>query len=71
MRLEPNQFWTYWEWAFDQQGFLYGGILALILAVLGFLVGYIVSTLVFAAAWLVVVVRLRDEVHAGEVSLQS
>lgn len=45
MRLEPNQFWTYWEWAFDQQGFLYGGILALILAVLGFLVGYIVSTI--------------------------
>lgn len=45
MRLEPNQFWTYWEWAFERSGFLYGGILALILAILGFLVGYIVSTI--------------------------
>jgi O-antigen/teichoic acid export membrane protein len=37
----------------------------------GAAVAVLVSTLVFAAAWLVVVVRLRDEVHAGEVSLQS
>jgi hypothetical protein len=29
-----------------------------------------VSTLAFAAAWLVVVLRLHDEVAAGEVSLQ-
>ena len=36
----------------------------------GAAVAVLVSTLVFAAAWLVVVVRLRDEVHAGEVSLQ-
>ena len=36
----------------------------------GAAVAVLVSTLVFAAAWLVVVARLRDEVHAGEVSLQ-
>jgi O-antigen/teichoic acid export membrane protein len=36
----------------------------------GAAVAVLVSTLVFAAAGLVVVVRLRDEVHAGEVSLQ-
>ncbi len=41
----------------------------------GAAVAVLVSTLVFAAAWLVVILRLRDEVHAaepgGEVSLQS
>jgi hypothetical protein len=35
----------------------------------------LVSTLVFAAAWFVVILRLRDEVHGSElgseVSLQS
>ena len=31
----------------------------------GAAVGVLVSTLVFAAAWLVVVLRLRDEVHAS------
>jgi O-antigen/teichoic acid export membrane protein len=36
----------------------------------GAAVAVLLSTLVFAAAWLVVVARLRDEVHAGEVSLQ-
>jgi O-antigen/teichoic acid export membrane protein len=37
----------------------------------GAAVAVLASTLVFAAAWVVVVARLRDEVHAGEVSLQS
>jgi O-antigen/teichoic acid export membrane protein len=36
----------------------------------GAAVAVLASTLVFAAAWVVVVARLRDEVHAGEVSLQ-
>jgi O-antigen/teichoic acid export membrane protein len=38
-------------------------------------VAVLVSTLVFAAAWLVVILRLHDEVHSGdpgtEVSLQT
>jgi O-antigen/teichoic acid export membrane protein len=41
----------------------------------GAAVAVLASTLVFAAAWLVVILRLRDEVHAadpgGEMSLQS
>jgi hypothetical protein len=41
----------------------------------GAAVGVLVSTLVFAGAWLVVVARLRDEVRAaessGEAALQS
>jgi O-antigen/teichoic acid export membrane protein len=36
----------------------------------GAAVAVLVATLVFAAAWLVVVARLRDEVAGGEVSLQ-
>jgi hypothetical protein len=32
----------------------------------GAAVGVLLSTLVFAAAWLVVILRLRDEVHAAE-----
>jgi len=39
----------------------------------GAAVAVLVSTLVFACAWLAVILRLRDEVHAaelGEVSLQ-
>ena len=37
----------------------------------GAAVAVLVSTLVFAAAWLVVVLRLHEEVSTGEVSLQS
>jgi hypothetical protein len=37
----------------------------------GAAVAVLASTLVFTAAWLVVVLRLHDEVSAAEVSLQS
>ena len=39
----------------------------------GAAVAVLASTLVFAGAWLVVILRLREEVHAAgtEVSLQS
>lgn len=43
MRLSPDQFWTYFEWLFNEQALLYGFLLVLVLAVLGFVVGYIVA----------------------------
>jgi ABC-type transport system involved in multi-copper enzyme maturation permease subunit len=43
MRFKPDQFWTYFEWLFDQGGLLNGFLLAVVLSVLGFIVGYLVS----------------------------
>ena len=43
MRLDPEQFWTYSEWLFQHNGLLEGGLLALVLALLGFVIGYAVS----------------------------
>ena len=43
MRLNPDHFWTYSEWLFQQGALFNGVLLALILSVLGFLFGYIVS----------------------------
>ncbi|MFN4905169.1 MAG: ABC transporter permease [Planctomycetota bacterium] len=43
MRLNPDHFWTYSEWLFQQGALFNGVLLAIILSVLGFLFGYIVS----------------------------
>lgn len=43
MRLNPDHFWTYSEWLFQQNALRDGFFLALILALLGFVIGYIVS----------------------------
>ena len=43
MRFKPDQFWSYFEWLFEQGGLFQGFLLTLVLAVLGFLVGYLVS----------------------------
>jgi hypothetical protein len=43
MRLNPDHFWTYSEWLFQQSALFNGVLLAIILSVLGFLFGYIVS----------------------------
>ena len=43
MRLNPDHFWTYSEWLFQQGALFNGVLLAMILSVLGFLFGYIVS----------------------------
>ena len=43
MRLTPDQFWTYFEWLFEQYGLLQGFLLLLVLSVLGFLIGFIVA----------------------------
>jgi ABC-type transport system involved in multi-copper enzyme maturation permease subunit len=45
MRLSPDQFWTYFEWLFQNFGLLQGLALVVILAVVGFLVGFIVALL--------------------------
>jgi len=43
MRLNPDHFWTYSVWLFQQGALFNGVLLAMILSVLGFLFGYIVS----------------------------
>lgn len=43
MRLSAEQFWTYWEWLIDNHGLRDGFFLTLALAVLGFLIGMLVS----------------------------
>jgi ABC-type transport system involved in multi-copper enzyme maturation permease subunit len=43
MRLNPDHFWTYSEWLFQQGALFNGVLLAIILSVLGFLFCYIVS----------------------------
>ena len=45
MRLTPDQFLNYFEWLFDPKGLLQGFFLVLILAVLGFLVGFVIAML--------------------------
>lgn len=43
MRLNPDHFWTYGEWLFQYNALRDGAILSVILALLGFVIGYIVS----------------------------
>jgi len=43
MRFKPDQFWGYFEWLFEHFGLLNGFLLALVLAVLGFIIGYLVA----------------------------
>lgn len=43
MELQPNQFWSLSEWLFDNDGLLRGGLLAVGLSVLGFLLSYLIS----------------------------
>ncbi|MFM8188218.1 MAG: ABC transporter permease [Pirellula sp.] len=43
MRLNPDHFWTYSEWLFQHNALRDGAILSVILALLGFVVGYIIS----------------------------
>ncbi|MFN6399351.1 MAG: ABC transporter permease [Planctomycetota bacterium] len=43
MRLNPDHFWTYSEWLFQHNALRDGAILSIILALLGFVVGYIIS----------------------------
>jgi ABC-type transport system involved in multi-copper enzyme maturation permease subunit len=45
MRLTPEQFWTYSEWLFEKNGLRDGFLLALVLAVLGLVIGYIVAVI--------------------------
>ncbi|MEQ1829030.1 MAG: ABC transporter permease [Pirellula sp.] len=45
MRLSPDQFWTYFEWLFEHFGLLQGLGLIVVLAIVGFLVGFVVSLL--------------------------
>jgi len=45
MRLSPDQFWTYFEWLFNQYALLYGFLLVLVLATLGFIIGFVVALL--------------------------
>ena len=43
MRLNPDHFWTYSEWLFERNALRDGAVLSVTLALLGFVVGYIVS----------------------------
>jgi hypothetical protein len=43
MRLNPDHFWTYSEWLFQQGALLNGAILFVLLSLIGFVLGYIVS----------------------------
>ena len=43
MRLNPDHFWTYSEWLFEKNALRDGAILSVTLALLGFIIGYIVS----------------------------
>jgi len=43
MRLNPDHFWTYSEWLFQHNALRDGAILSVILALLGFVFGYIIS----------------------------
>jgi ABC-type transport system involved in multi-copper enzyme maturation permease subunit len=43
MRLNPDHFWTYGEWLFQHNALRDGAILSVVLALLGFVIGYIVS----------------------------
>ena len=43
MRLNPDHFWTYSEWLFQYNALRDGAILSVILALLGFVFGYIIS----------------------------
>ena len=45
MRLSPDQFWTYFEWLFNQHALIQGFLLILVLAILGFVVGFVVALL--------------------------
>lgn len=45
MRLSPEQFWTYSEWLFEKNGLRDGFLLAIVLAVLGLVIGYIVAVI--------------------------
>jgi lysylphosphatidylglycerol synthetase-like protein (DUF2156 family) len=45
MRLYPEQFWTYWEWLIENNGLRDGFLLAIILSLIGFLVGLVVAVI--------------------------
>ena len=45
MRLSPEQFWTYFEWMIERYALLQGFLLVLILAAVGFVVGFVVALL--------------------------
>ena len=45
MRLSPEQFWTYFEWMFERYALLQGFLLVLILAAIGFVIGFVVALL--------------------------
>jgi lysylphosphatidylglycerol synthetase-like protein (DUF2156 family) len=45
MRLTPDQFWTYFEWLFENYGLLQGFLLVVVLSIVGFLIGFVVALL--------------------------
>ena len=45
MRLSPDQFWTYFEWLFEHHSLVLGFLLVLVLAILGFVIGFVVALL--------------------------
>lgn len=49
MRLTPDQFWTYFEWLFEHFGLLQGLALIIVLCVVGFLIGFVVSMLKYGS----------------------
>ncbi len=45
MRLSPEQFWTYFEWLFEHFALVQGFLLVLVLAIVGFVLGFVVALL--------------------------
>jgi len=45
MRLTPDQFWTYFEWLFEHFALVQGFLLVLVLAIVGFVIGFVVALL--------------------------
>ncbi len=43
MRIQPDQFWGYLEWLFEQEGLLNGLYLTIALSVIGFVISYLIS----------------------------
>ncbi len=43
LRLDPDQFWTYWEWLFVQNGLINALLLSVLLGLIGFVIAYLVA----------------------------
>lgn len=43
MRIQPDQFWTYWEWMINHEGLLNGAYIVIALSILGFVISYLIA----------------------------